>query len=132
MFYGSGHESWIALVLFGGMFALRYFSARRRRGGVPRGGPAAGFFTGPGGHRPPPPGAPAGRSGTDAGTGSTGGSTGSATVSGTVSGTAPGWFRDPFFRHEQRYWSGSEWTEHVTDAEVPGTDPPPPPREPGA
>jgi hypothetical protein len=38
-----------------------------------------------------------------------------------------GWFRDPFFRHEQRYWSGTAWSEHVTDDGVPGTDPPPPP-----
>ena len=38
---------------------------------------------------------------------------------------APGWFRDPFVRHEQRYWSGSEWTDHVIDDGVPATDPPP-------
>ena len=43
---------------------------------------------------------------------------------GTSTGTPPGWFADPFFRHEQRFWSGSEWTEHVTDAGAPGTDPP--------
>jgi len=112
MFYGSGHESWIALVLFGGMFAVRYFSAQRRRGGAPRGGPSAGFFNAPGGprSRTPPPGPPDGA--VDGGVDRDG-------------GTAPGWFRDPFFRHEHRYWSGSEWTEHVTDADVPGLDPPP-------
>ena len=43
----------------------------------------------------------------------------------TATGTAPGWFADPFFKHEQRYWSGTEWTEHVNDAGAPGTDPPP-------
>jgi hypothetical protein len=32
---------------------------------------------------------------------------------------------DPSGRHEKRYWSGSEWTEHVTDHGVPGIDPPP-------
>jgi hypothetical protein len=36
-----------------------------------------------------------------------------------------GWLRDPFVRHEQRYWSGTEWTEHVIDDGVPATDPPP-------
>lgn len=40
-------------------------------------------------------------------------------------GIAPGWLIDPSGRHERRYWSGSEWTEHVTDGGVPGTDPPP-------
>jgi hypothetical protein len=48
--------------------------------------------------------------------------------SGTViyTGIAPGWLVDPTGRHEHRYWSGSEWTEHVTDGGIPGTDPPPP------
>jgi hypothetical protein len=36
-----------------------------------------------------------------------------------------GWLRDPFVRHDERYWSGSEWTEHVIDDGVPSTDPPP-------
>ncbi|HTU38926.1 MAG TPA: DUF2510 domain-containing protein [Acidimicrobiales bacterium] len=40
-------------------------------------------------------------------------------------GIAPGWLTDPTGRHEKRYWSGSAWTEHVNDAGVPGTDPPP-------
>jgi hypothetical protein len=40
-------------------------------------------------------------------------------------GIAPGWLVDPSGRHEKRYWSGSEWTEHVTDGGVPGIDPPP-------
>lgn len=44
------------------------------------------------------------------------------------SGTAPGWFTDPFVRHEQRYWSGTAWTEHVLDGPTPSVDPPPPPR----
>lgn len=41
-------------------------------------------------------------------------------------GIPPGWLIDPTGRHEKRYWSGSEWTEHVSDGGVPGTDPPPP------
>jgi hypothetical protein len=48
-----------------------------------------------------------------------------ATNGGTSGGLAPGWFTDPSLRHQQRYWSGSEWTEHVTDEGVPGIDPPP-------
>jgi Protein of unknown function (DUF2510) len=43
----------------------------------------------------------------------------------TFTGIAPGWLTDPSGRHEKRYWSGSEWTEHVTDGGVPGVDPPP-------
>jgi hypothetical protein len=43
----------------------------------------------------------------------------------TFTGIAPGWLIDPSGRHELRYWSGSEWTEHVTDGGTPGTDPPP-------
>ena len=47
-----------------------------------------------------------------------------------------GWQADPFGRHELRYWDGSSWTAHVSDAGVTGTDepvpsaegaPPPPP-----
>ena len=40
-------------------------------------------------------------------------------------GIPAGWLVDPSGRYDQRYWSGSEWTEHVTKAGVPGTDPPP-------
>jgi hypothetical protein len=112
MYYG--HASWIALVIFGGMFAIRYLSSQRRRDqgrGHPYRDPgASSSFTGPG-RRGPGPG-PAADPGGPASTGS--------------SGTAPGWFADPFVKHEQRYWSGTEWTEHVTDGGVPGTDPLPP------
>jgi Protein of unknown function (DUF2510) len=118
---GYGHSSWIALVVFGGMFALRYVSMQRRRGGRPPGGRRPGstpgsFFTGSGSPRPPgPPGS------STLPTGST--PTGPA----GSSGMPAGWFRDPFFKHEQRFWSGTEWTEHVTDGGVPGTEPPPNP-----
>ena len=40
-------------------------------------------------------------------------------------GIAAGWLIDPSGRHEKRYWSGTEWTDHVTDGGVPGSDPPP-------
>jgi hypothetical protein len=92
------HGSWVPVVVFGAMFALRYFSSSRRRGRS--GGPGSrSSFNQPG--RPAPPGA------------------------GGASGTKPAWYRDPFFKHEHRYWSGTEWTEHVDDGGVPGTDPPP-------
>jgi hypothetical protein len=35
----------------------------------------------------------------------------------------PAWYRDPSGRHELRYWNGTEWTDHVSDAGVTGTDP---------
>lgn len=28
--------------------------------------------------------------------------------------TAPGWYSDPFEMHRMRYFSGSDWTDHVT------------------
>jgi hypothetical protein len=52
---------------------------------------------------------------------------------------AAGWQPDPFGRHEHRYWDGSAWTAHVSDAGVTSTDepvpspegmPPPPPPTP--
>jgi Protein of unknown function (DUF2510) len=107
MYYA--HGSWIALVIFAGLFALRALSSQRRRGHYR--GPSApkNFFTNvdprsPGGGpttAPPSPPDP------------------------NHTGTSPGWFRDPFFKHDHRYWSGTEWTEHVTDNGVPAVDPPP-------
>ena len=34
------------------------------------------------------------------------------------------WAADPTGRHEYRYWDGTTWTNHVSDAGAPGTDPP--------
>lgn len=31
--------------------------------------------------------------------------------------TPAGWFTDPYARFAQRYWDGTEWTEHVADTE---------------
>ncbi|GEM_PF-3263184 len=39
---------------------------------------------------------------------------------------APSWQPDPSRRHELRYWDGSSWTEHVSDAGTQSTDPPVP------
>lgn len=34
------------------------------------------------------------------------------------------WHPDPAGRHDQRYWDGARWTEHVRDGVTPGIDPP--------
>jgi Protein of unknown function (DUF2510) len=107
--YYYGHGSWIALVIFGAVFAMRMLSSQRRRRGYGR-APVS---------RSPFPGA--GFQGSAAG--SVVPSRGPAGA--TFTGIAPGWLADPFAKHEQRYWSGTEWTEHVSDGGVPGTDPPP-------
>jgi hypothetical protein len=102
-----GHGSSIALVVFFGFFAMRALSSQRRRRGQQRSSPPTSSFTDP----------TFLSQASDAADGS------SSEV--TFTGIAPGWLTDPSGRHEQRYWSGSEWTEHVTDGGVPGTDPPP-------
>ncbi len=35
----------------------------------------------------------------------------------------PGWYADPYRRHQVRYWDGSSWTEHVGDDGNQGADP---------
>lgn len=45
--------------------------------------------------------------------------------------TAAAWHPDPTGRHELRYWDGTQWTEHVSDAGVQSTAPLTPPEEPG-
>jgi hypothetical protein len=35
----------------------------------------------------------------------------------------PAWQPDPTDRHEQRYWDGVRWTEHVSDAGTTDVDP---------
>jgi uncharacterized protein YxjI len=43
----------------------------------------------------------------------------------TGTGTpAPGWYADPYGRHEARYYSGTTWTEHVSSHGRAGIDPP--------
>ena len=102
-----GHGSSIALVVFFGLFAMRALASQRRRRGQQRSSPPTSSFTDP----------TFPSQASDAVDGSSG--------EVTFTGIAPGWLTDPSGRHEQRYWSGSEWTEHVTDGGVPGTDPPP-------
>jgi Protein of unknown function (DUF2510) len=95
------------LIVFVAFFVLRVLPARRRRRG-PRVSPPASPLT----DRAPV----------------TQASDAVDEPSGKIAftGIAPGWLIDPSGRHEKRYWSGSEWTEHVTDRGVPGTDPLPP------
>jgi hypothetical protein len=38
---------------------------------------------------------------------------------------------DPSGKHEQRYWSGTAWTDHVMDEGAPGVDPRPDRTKPG-
>jgi hypothetical protein len=62
-----------------------------------------------------------------------GGDTGSAVVDGAVEAPArpaltqaptssAQWVEDPYGRHELRYWDGTSWSEHVSDAGVASTD----------
>ena len=36
----------------------------------------------------------------------------------------PGWYADPFGRHEMRYYDGTQWTEHVSSHGRQSTDAP--------
>ena len=109
MYYG--HGSWTILLIFGALFMVRALSSKRRRGVQREPRSSMNSFTSS------DPRGPAGSAGA-----------GSSGVAGTrFTGIAPGWLADPTGKHDQRYWSGTEWTEHVTDGGVPGTDPPPEP-----
>jgi hypothetical protein len=110
--YVNGQHSWIAILVFAAALILRLATSRRRRNPHPRNPSAGSGFT---------------SSSTSPSTSPTTGSAGSS-----FTGTAPGWFTDPFVRHEQRYWSGTAWTEHVMDSGTPAVDPPPPPASPSA
>lgn len=37
--------------------------------------------------------------------------------------TEPGWYTDPYRRHQVRYWDGNAWSEHVGDDGQQGVDP---------
>ena len=106
MYYG--HGSWSILLIFGALFVVRALSSKRRRSGRQRPQVFTSSFTDPSlGDRSASPAVRA------SGAGGT-----------TFIGIAPGWLADPTGKHEQRYWSGTEWTDQVTDDGVPGTDPP--------
>jgi hypothetical protein len=40
-----------------------------------------------------------------------------------VASVPAAWHPDPIGRHELRYWDGSRWSQHVSDAGVQSTDP---------
>ncbi len=42
----------------------------------------------------------------------------------TTPAVPAGWYADPSSRFELRYWSGTEWTEHVSRSGQQFTDPP--------
>jgi len=115
MYYG--HGSWIVPLVFVALFALRALSSRRRRDAQRRPEVFTPSFT-----RPDPRGSTEGPA-----------TQPSDTTGMSHTGIPAGWLVDPSGRHDQRYWSGSDWTDHVTDGGVPGTDPlPHPPSEEGA
>lgn len=126
IWWGHG-SSGVVIVLLLATFVLRALAVRRRPGpGGQRSSSTAHLV--PPGHRagpaPGPPGAPTtGQPGGDHAVGSA--DRPSAPQRPGFTGVAPGWLPDPTARHDRRYWSGSEWTEHVTSGGVPGTDPPP-------
>ena len=97
----------MAIAAFGVVIVIRLLASPRRRG----------------------TGGPSGARGFTASSAPSPGTTPTAPATGST-GTAAGWFADPFVRHEQRYWSGEAWTEHVLDGGTPAIDPPPPPRDP--
>jgi hypothetical protein len=112
----NGPHSWVAIVVLFGVMVLRLVSSRRqKRGGRPQTSSGALGFTSSEAQsmpsRRPDPGP---------------GPTPVHPVETTFTGTAPGWFADPFVRHEQRYWSGTVWTGQVQDQGMPSVDPPPP------
>jgi hypothetical protein len=40
-----------------------------------------------------------------------------------ASGPQPGWYADPYARHQLRYFDGLRWTDNVANGGVPGRDP---------
>lgn len=41
----------------------------------------------------------------------------------TYTGIPAGWMADPSGKHDERYWSGTAWTEHVMNDGIPAIDP---------
>lgn len=102
--YGSG---WI-VVVFIALALARYFTSRSRRGRRPGSpGPMGQWGQGFGPTSAPP------------GVGQP------PTVPTGQRGIPAGWMPDPSGKFDQRYWSGTAWTEHVLKGGVPSVDPPP-------
>ncbi len=119
MYSGHGHGSWVIVLIPLALLALRALSSGRRS--APRRPQAPPSFfvdhpSRPGSPPAAPPGSPDAQTGADSV---------AKPAANATTGTPAGWFVDPFVKHEQRYWSGTEWTEHVLDDGVPGNDRPP-------
>ena len=116
IWYGYGHGSWLFAVFAIGMLVLRRASHRggrgRSRNGVRHRDPdarSAGRLWSA--DASPAPDRTDRSDRVDAG--------------GTRVRIPPGRMVDPTGRYEERYWSGTVWTEHVRTNGVPATDPPP-------
>jgi hypothetical protein len=49
---------------------------------------------------------------------------GSGAPAAAAPSAAPGWWPDPYGRHEQRYYTGTEWSGYVSDGGVQSVDAP--------
>jgi Protein of unknown function (DUF2510) len=110
-FYGNGaggHSSWIFLVIVAAGIAIRMMSSRRR------GSMGGGMRSRPG----PPPGMSLFQNEPSPSTPPARPRTGP-----TYTGIPAGWMADPSGKHDERYWSGTEWTEHVMNDGTPAIDP---------
>ena len=109
-FYGNGggHSSWIFLVIVAAGIAIRMLSSRRR------GSMGGRMRTRPG----PPPGMSLFQNQPDTPAPAVRPRTGP-----TYTGIPAGWMADPSGKHDERYWSGTEWTEHVMNDGTPAIDP---------
>jgi len=107
-FYGNGGHgsSLIFIVIIAVAFGMRMIGSRRRQGS--RGGNRMSQGS---------PGAPAAFVGTRAPSAPPKSSYAGYT------GIPAWWMPDPSGKHHERYWSGSEWTDHVTDGGTPSVDP---------
>jgi hypothetical protein len=114
MWYYGGHGSAWVVVVFAAVFILRAVMGRRRMGQGSRSGRSD--QTGGGWYPNTTTTAPE--------------RTISTSRPASFRGIPPGWLPDPSGRHQQRYWSGLDWTDHVTDDGVPGIDPLPAPPQP--
>lgn len=109
-FYGNGgvgHSSWIFFAIVAVGIAIRMLSSRRR------GSMGGGMRTRPG----PPPGMSSFQSPSPAPP------TARPRTGPTYTGIPAGWMADPSGKHDERYWSGTEWTEHVMNDGTPAIDP---------
>jgi hypothetical protein len=104
MYFGHGSSTSV-VILFAAVFVVRMVMMRRRRqmGGGRRSTGTSAFTGGP----PPAP---------------TGSGPTATVVEPTRTGMDAGWFPDPSGKFQERFWSGTAWTENVRRDGVPSTD----------